>query len=105
MKPYYRKERNHSKLFDGIVAAGRKVTLALKNLICGNLRLARAQFARRECIPRAWFFSSRAKKRKERKNGGEKGEKRRVKRIDRKYSGRIKINSVPGECLWTVICI
>jgi len=84
-----------------------KVTLALKNLIRENLRLARAQFARRECIPRGRGFSqvvegrgaggesskknARTEVRKEERRGA--GERR----IDRKYSGGIKINSRSGE--------
>lgn len=53
---------------------GVKVTLALKNLICENLRLARAQFARRECIPRGRGFSQveGGQKRNAREKRGEK---------------------------------
>lgn len=84
---------------------GVKVTLALKNLIRENLRLARAQFARRECIPRGRGFSQVGRWRVGEGKGAkketrERREKRRkaarVRRIDRKYSGGIKINSVPG---------
>jgi len=55
------------------------VTLALKNLTRENLRFARAQFARRECIPQAWFFSSRAEKGTEgwKEREREEGEKKR----------------------------
>lgn len=76
-----------------------KATLALKNLTRKNLRLARAQFARRECIRTGVVFLARRAE-KEGKNGkkGEGGKRRAgVERIDRKYSGGIKINSVPGN--------
>jgi hypothetical protein len=72
MKGNYCLSEKSLGIIDGIVS-GVKVTLALKNLIRENLRLARAQFARRECIPRAWFFSSRGGFKKERENGGKKG--------------------------------
>lgn len=89
-----------------------KATLALKNLTRKNLRLTRARFARRECIRTGVVFLARRAE-KEGKNGIKKGEKGgkqrgrggRVKRIDRKYSGGIKINSVPGNVCGRVICI
>jgi len=82
------------------------LTLALKNLIRENLRPARAQFARRECIPRGDGGFSLVGGKKERENGEKKKRGRQavgagVKGIDRKYSGGIKINSVPGNiCGW-----
>lgn len=87
----------HTGLFMESSLLSVKATLALKNLTRKNLRLARAQFARRECIRTGVVFLARRAE-KEGKNGKKgKEESERVKRIDRKYSGGIKINSVPGN--------